>query len=378
MLKRIRQIITWTIVSVVVCSIVAVVISDPIFGYLIKKQIMLLTGSLLKDVTYCTYDGVDSKMDIYFPIKTNENPSPVLIYVHGGAWITGNKDTTEGLNDISELLSRDYIIAVVNYRLAPNYKFPAQIEDVKCAVRYLRANAVKYGIDSENIGAWGDSSGGHLVALLALTNETDGFDIGQYTNYSSSIEVAVDYYGPTNITDPNFYNIYSLALQDIFGSYENMVNASPVKYVSKNSPPFLIFQGDKDMIVFQSQSEGLYEKLIENNVTAKLVIVKNANHGFISLGGSISPTRKEITTMVADFFDKYLKNENKVPIEIIKEVPYVLDYPEKKIYIQEMYKGIINENRLDSPVQELLKEGWKIEYKNIPQLNITMQRVTIN
>jgi hypothetical protein len=67
-----------------------------------------------------------------------------------------------------------------------------------------------------------------------------------------------------------------------------------------------------------------------------------------------------------------------VPIEIIKEVPYVLDYPEKKIYIQEMYKGIINENRLDSPVQELLKEGWKIEYKNIPQLNITMQRVTIN
>jgi hypothetical protein len=157
-----------------------------------------------------------------------------------------------------------------------------------------------------------------------------------------------------------------------------MVNASPVKYVSKNSPPFLIFQGDKDMIVFQSQSEGLYEKLIENNVTAKLVIVKNANHGFISLGGSISPTRKEITTMVADFFDKYLKNENKVPIEIIKEVPYVLDYPEKKIYIQEMYKGIINENRLDSPVQELLKEGWKIEYKNIPQLNITMQRVTIN
>lgn len=376
MRKNQREVIKKIIIVAVSCFLIGIFLRNITFYE--EKLIYLPASSILRDVTYCTNDGVESKMDIYFPIKFERGPSPVLIYVHGGAWIFGDKEINTGTPDMPELLSRGYIIATVNYRLAPEHKFPAQIEDVKCAVRYLRANTVNYGIDPEYIGAWGDSAGGHLVSLLGLTNESAGFDSGQYLEYSSNVKAVVDYFGPTNLTDPNFYNIYSLALEEIFDSYENMVNASPVKYVTKDAPPFLIFQGDRDILVFQSQSKELYNKLIAENATAALVIVKGATHGFRDVIGGISPTREEITKMVADFFDKYLKHENKpLRIETITDVPYILYYPEKKIYFQQMYKGKINENALGSPVQELLKEGWRIGYKDFPQHNTTSQKITI-
>ena len=292
----------------ILCILVGIFTKFVFFDNILKKPIYLPASIALTDVTYCTYNGVESKMDIYFPLKISDEPSPALVYVHGGGWIFGDKKIATGTEDMPELLKRGYVIAAINYRLAPEYKFPAQIEDVKCAVRYLRSNAEIYGIDSENIGAWGDSAGGHLVSLLALTNKTDGFDTGEYMEYSSNIKAVVDYFGPANLTNPNFYNIYSIALQEIFGSYENMINASSVKYVKKESPPFMIFQGDRDIIVFQDQSKELYDKLREVNATADLVIVKGASHGFGEIS-KMEPTRENITIMVADFFDKYLKSQ---------------------------------------------------------------------
>lgn len=372
--KNQREIVKKIIIIAASCLLLGLFLRNVVFHD--ERLVYLPASSILRDVTYCTYDGVESKMDLYFPIKFGTSPSPALIYVHGGAWIFGNKEVNTGTPDIPELLSRGYVIATVNYRLAPDHKFPAQIEDIKCAVRYLRTNAERYNIDPNNIGAWGDSAGGHLVSLLALTNESAGFDKGQYLEYPSNIKAVVDYFGPTNLTDPNFYNIYSIALQEIFGSYENMVNASPVKYVKKESPPFLIFQGDRDIIVFQDQSEELYNKLITENATATIVIVKGGTHGFVDVGNTMDPTRKNITIMVADFFDKYLKNQP-IVAETVTEVPYILDYQEKIIYFQEMYKGKINEKNLDSPVKELLKEGWRILYKDFPQHNTTPQKVKI-
>lgn len=374
MKKRQAKIVKRVIIIGIACFLLGFFIRNIIFDE--SKPLYIPASTILHDVTYCTNDGIESKMDIYFPIKFGGDPSPVLMYVHGGAWIFGDKKVTTGTPDMPELLSRGYVIAVVNYRLAPDYKFPAQIEDVKCAVRYLRANAEEYNIDLNKIGAWGDSAGGHLVSLLALANKSDGFDKGQYLEYSSSINAVVDYFGPTNLTDPNFYNIYSVALEQIFGSHENMLNASPVKYVKKDSPPFLIFQGDRDIIVFQDQSEELYNKLIAENATATLIIVNGSAHGFVEVG-TMNPSRENITLMVADFFDRYLKQEEKSTIETIKKIPYILDYQGKKIYFQAMYKGEINEDNLGSPIQELLEEGWKISYKDFPQHRKTTQKVTI-
>ncbi len=119
-------------------------------------------GATERDITYCTMDGVELKMDIYYP-ASNESRWPVTMYVHGGGWSKGDKADGAGAIEIPALQSAGFLAAAVNYRLAPKYPFPAMIEDVKCAVRYLRAHADQYNLDPDRIGAWGGSAGGQSV-----------------------------------------------------------------------------------------------------------------------------------------------------------------------------------------------------------------------
>jgi acetyl esterase/lipase len=262
-----------------------------------------------RDVTYCTLDGVELKMDIYRP-QRSAAPTPALLYVHGGGWTGGDKRSGEGIRDIPELLARGYLVAAVNYRLAPRYKFPAMIEDVKCAVRFLRANAERFSINPEKIGAWGGSAGGHLVALLGTADATAGWDVGQYLEQSSRVQAVVDMYGPTDLT-VLFEGANPRLMEQVFGTSdrnsETLQKASPVNWVSSDDPPFLILHGERDPLVPVSQSQIFYEKLRAAGVPATFVIVKNAGHGFAPLGGPISPSRQELTKMIADFFDQYLK-----------------------------------------------------------------------
>jgi len=267
-------------------------------------------GKVDRDVTYGTADGIDLKMDVYYPeFATGAVPS--LLYVHGGAWVQGDKREGAGATEIPELRSRGYLVAAVNYRLAPDYKFPAQIEDVKCAVRFLRANAAVYGIDPNRIGAWGGSAGGHLVALLGTTDASSGFEgDGGYADESSRVQAVVDMFGPTDLKALSL-GISSRFLSILFGNVSRnsaiVKQASPITWISKDDPPFLILHGENDDVVPVSQSETLYDRLTAKGVTATLVIVKNAGHGFIPAGGPIDPSRTEITEMVGDFFDLYLK-----------------------------------------------------------------------
>jgi len=262
-----------------------------------------------RDVTYCTLDGVELKMDIYRP-QRSAAPTPALLYVHGGGWTGGDKRSGEGIRDIPKLLARGYLVAAVNYRLAPRYKFPAMIEDVKCAVRFLRANAEQFSINPEKIGAWGGSAGGHLVALLGTADATAGWDVGQYLEQSSRVQAVVDMYGPTDLT-VLFEGANPRLMEQVFGTSdrnsETLQKASPVNWVSSDDPPFLILHGERDPLVPISQSQIFYEKLRAAGVPATFVIVKNAGHGFAPLGGPISPSRQELTKMIGDFFDQYLK-----------------------------------------------------------------------
>ncbi len=261
------------------------------------------------DVTYCVMDGVELKMDIYRP-QGSSAPTPALLYVHGGGWTSGDKRSGEGVRDIAELLARGYLIAAVNYRLAPSYKFPAMIEDVKCAVRFLRENAERYTIDPEKIGAWGGSAGGHLVALLGTADSSAGWDVGQYLEHSSRVQAVVDMFGPTDLT-VLFEGANPRLMEQVFGTSdrnsETLKRASPVTWVSSDDPPFLILHGERDPLVPVSQSQIFYERLQAAGVPATLVIVKNAGHGFAPMGGPISPTRQELTKIIGDFFDRSLK-----------------------------------------------------------------------
>lgn len=261
-----------------------------------------------RDLTYCTVDGVALKMDLYFPPQASK-PSPVAIYVHGGGWSQGDK-TQGSVIPFTDLASQGFLVAAVNYRLAPRYKFPAMIDDVKCAVRYLRANATKLNMDPSRIGAWGGSAGGHLVALLGATDASAGFDVGEYADQSSRVQAVVDMFGPADLS-AMFPASSARIIQNVFeikaSAEETAKLASPVTYVTKDDPPFLIMQGDKDHTVPPEQSQILYDRLQAAGVPASLVMVKNAGHGFVPTGGAISPTREELIKMISDFFNKNLK-----------------------------------------------------------------------
>ena len=291
-------------------------------------------GTVERDVTYCSVDGIDLKMDVYYPSATDGRPAPVAVYVHGGGWVSGSKGGGAGRLDVGELVSRGYVVASVDYRLAPTYQFPAQIEDVKCAIRSLRAQAAEYGIDPDRIGAWGGSAGGHLVSLLGTTDARAGFDVGPYPEQSSRVRAVVDLFGPSDLTvfgmaiamatsppaigtatamatsAPAFGTVTAMVTgARVFGaaSPDDLARASPVTYASGDDPPFLILQGEKDAVVPPNQSQILYDRLTAAGVRATLVMVKNAGHGFRPVGGPISPTRSELTMMSADFFDEHLR-----------------------------------------------------------------------
>lgn len=265
-------------------------------------------GGVESDVTYCEVEGVELKMDLHFPDE-DDGPWPVTVYVHGGAWSGGDKTGGAGFYDVTELVARGYLVVCLNYRLAPEYKFPAQIEDVKCAIRHLRAHAADYNLDPERIGAWGGSAGGHLVSLLGLTDPSAGFDSsGEYPDQSSRVKAVVDLFGPANLCRD--FAIQQV-LNPVFGATSRrdsiLIHASPITHASPDDPPFLIFHGEADEVVPLGQSQTLYESLIAVGVPATLVIVENAGHGFRPIGGEINPSRPEISCMIADFFDEHLR-----------------------------------------------------------------------
>jgi acetyl esterase/lipase len=240
-----------------------------------------------------------------------DKPAPAAVYIHGGSWIGGDQDS--GGFIISEigpaLNAAGFVVANVNYRLGPEAQWPAQIEDVKCAIRYLRAYARKLHIDPEHIGAWGHSAGGHLAALLGTAGPSAGWDTGSYLKYSSAVQAVADLSGPANLVTMSNEGA-SGVVQDNFITLlgpvppeqlpEELRAASPVTYVSPEDPPFLIIHGELDTIVHPSQSQELATALHAAGVPASLVIVKGGGHALDEPGAQPSPD--EITKMVVDFF----------------------------------------------------------------------------
>lgn len=264
----------------------------------------VLPPSLI-DVTYCTMSGVELKMDAYFPADRSQ-PVPVVVYVHGGGWAAGDKHGGPGAGYNVALLQDGFAVFTINYRLAPDFLFPAMIQDVKCAIRSIRAHAAEYGIDPNRIGVWGGSAGGHLVALLGTSDQSAGFDVGEYLDYSSRVQAVVDMFGPTDLTIPvSTYEQLQL-VQNAF-PIDMYAVGSPVTYISPDDPPFLILHGDKDKLVPVEQSILFYNQLVAQNVPATLVIVKNAGHGFNPVDGVPDPGPAQVAQTVLAFLVQYLK-----------------------------------------------------------------------
>lgn len=264
------------------------------------------------DLTYCTSpEGVALKMDLYPPTGSpQDGPTPAVVYVHGGGWMQGDKNEGSGAGIYPLLQRSGFLVAAINYRLAPQYKFPAQIIDVKCAVRYLRANAAAYNIDPQRIGAVGGSAGGHLVALLGVTTAEAGWDTGEYADQSSRVQAVVDMFGPTDLTQLPLTANRGLG-KEVFGLTGRndplLLAYSPVTYITPDDPPFLILHGDQDELVPLQQSQILYERLQAAGVPAELVVVKNAMHAFRPAGGEeIQPSGMQLFQTMIRFLNRYL------------------------------------------------------------------------
>lgn len=235
------------------------------------------------DVVYGKVGDRELKLDLAQP-SDGIGPYPVVVCVHGGGWRMGNK---RDLRPWIQVLARQgYVAASVGYRLAPDDLFPAQIEDCKTAVRFLRTQADKYAIDKDRFGALGYSAGGHLVCLLGLTDETAGLDGKEYPKESSKVQAVVDYFGPTDLAGYGKDDSAQKAmLAPLIGAkYADNPSAhdkaSPIKYVQKGAPPFLIFHGTKDWMVPIEQSRNLTNKLKDVGVPVTLVEVPDEGHGW--------------------------------------------------------------------------------------------------
>jgi len=261
-------------------------------------------GTAELDVTYCTPDGKPQKLDLYFP--ESGGPWPVLLYVHGGSWREGDKAEGAGWRNLT---ASGYLIVAVNYRMAAEAKFPAMINDVDCAVRFLRAHHADYNVDTTHIGALGASAGGHLVALLGTSPDFAGREGVEYADQSSRVQAVVTLAGLSDFT-VDMPDGINMAIYYAFGGLagtesEKNIAASPVTYITPDDPPFLILHGDKDGVVPVEQAKILHAALTEAGVPSQLGIVENGDHGL--QGKNATPTQEEIFNLIFAFLEANLK-----------------------------------------------------------------------
>jgi acetyl esterase/lipase len=258
-------------------------------------------GTADLNLTYCN----SQTLDLYIPRAAVTRPLPIAMYVHGGGMTAGGKSD---LNPVflDSLASAGYAVVSINYRLAPQFKFPAQIDDVKCAIRYLRAKAPRYGLNGSEIFAFGTSVGGELVALAALTGSHSAFDVGPYQTEPSNLTAVADMFGPANLTQPAS-GFTTSGIQQVFGSndHRDLLLASPTHFVAPNSPPILLIQGVNDTKVLKSQSIELFQDLKAAGDQAELILVQNMGHMFAQVGlHSLEPSLRQIAKHMTRFFDQ--------------------------------------------------------------------------
>ena len=279
-----------------------------------EQQRAKLEGfNVVRDISYAGTDNARQTLDLALPIKsTTDKPLPVLVFIHGGGWRGGRKDG--GLNRIHGFLkSGNYAGVSVGYRLSNEVKWPAQIHDCKAAIRWIRANAKKHGLDGHKIAVHGTSAGGHLVAMLGTSSSVKAMDgsIGHHTDQSTKVACVVDCFGPTNFLRMDDFE--SRIVHDAADSPESLLiggaiqdnkkktlTADPISYVSKDDSPFLIVHGTKDMAVPYSQSVILNAALNKIDVPTALLTVVDGGHG---VGGGVLKKRLQI------FFDHHLGGE---------------------------------------------------------------------
>lgn len=312
------------------------IFSALLFSQRLKTTFLFGKADVQENIVYKTDEkGTEILLDLYKPQITGMKKIPVVMFVHGGAWVEGNKTIYADNyieNTISKLLDKNFAVISINYRLVnESTHFPAPIEDTKDAVRWIRKNADQYQLDSDNIGMWGVSAGAHLSLLSAYTEDTKFQGDPTLMPYSAKVNYVVDNFGPTDLNrllhtrapQPLLFavGLISQKIIDLRGKLimgitgmnakedrkeiaEFCENISPLSY-NKNTVPTLIIHGNKDKIAPLRHSKRLHKMLRKNDTENKFVIIKKGNHGFSTTDKA---ELEEISNLMVNFIIDQQKN----------------------------------------------------------------------
>ncbi len=259
------------------------------------------------DLIYTKAGEAELKLDLARPAE-GDGPFPGVLVIHGGGWRGGDKAQMRWA--LAEFARRGYVAISPQYRFCPQDTFPAQVHDVKAAVRWLKRHAKEYKLDPEHIGAIGFSAGGHLSLMLGLTGPGDGLEGDHCVDAPSTrIQAVVNYFGPTDVTARDLPEPSRQIVKDFLGGTpeekpEAAAKASPLTYVTKDDPPTLTFQGTKDGLVPYTQAVKLTAALTAAGVPGRVDLLIGAGHGW--RGDDLTQTMSEAFR----FFDRYLKPSN--------------------------------------------------------------------
>jgi acetyl esterase/lipase len=256
------------------------------------------------NLEYTRAGGKELKLDLARPAE-GDGPFPAMVVIHGGAWRMGNKSLMRGM--LAEFARRGYVAVSPQYRFCPQDVFPAQIHDVKAAVRWLKAHAAEYKLDPAHVGALGFSAGAHLALMLGTTGPEDGLE-GEAPEGApeTKIQAVVNYFGPTDLTAADFPAITRFWNRDFLAGTPDEKpdaarRASPVTFVGKGDAPVLTFQGTSDPFVPASQAVTLAEAQTKAGVPGRVEFLIGARHGFDS------PELERTLQAAYAFLDFYLK-----------------------------------------------------------------------
>ena len=242
--------------------------------------------------------------DLYFPAeRPKDKRPPAVLVVHGGGFNDGDKARPREISFATNLVANGYVVMSINYKLRKRQgetTWPQPVLDAKAAVRWLRKNAGRLGIDPDHIGAMGGSAGGNLSAMLALTGPKDGFDEPEpHGGFSSRVSCGVDFYGAVKLMEYHDMKMFAKTREEAPEQYEK---ASPVNYATAGDAPMLVVHGTKDKTVPLSQSESLVAALKKAGVEHEFVVVPNAAHTF-----NLTPPQMDLRPAVLAFLEKHLK-----------------------------------------------------------------------